>query len=104
MKQFYISNSGKEEGPFSLDELKTKSIKKETLAWTDGMENWQNASDIEELKSLIASETEIKPKPKPKPKPVPKPVPTSNNDDDALGCFIMIMVIIYVVFLIIVGG
>ena len=67
MKQYYISNSGKEEGPFSLKELENQKITNDTLVWYDGLEDWKAASELEDLNELL------KPKPKveePKTKPV----------------------------------
>ena len=67
MKQYYISNSGKEEGPFSLKELKNQKITNDTLVWYDGLEDWKAASELEDFNDLL------KPKPKaeePKTKPV----------------------------------
>ena len=67
MKQYYISNSGKEEGPFSLKELENQKITNDTLVWYDGLEDWKSASELEDLNDLL------KPKPKaeePKTKPV----------------------------------
>ena len=75
MKQYYISNSGKEEGPFSLKELENQKITNDTLVWYDGLEEWKAASELEDLNDLL------KPKPKaeePKTKPVTRKKPYLN--------------------------
>ncbi|GAB6008253.1 DUF4339 domain-containing protein [Dysgonomonas reticulitermitis] len=50
---FYIIVNGQQQGPFSLDELKEKGIQKDTLVWSEGMSDWQQAGDVIELKSLF---------------------------------------------------
>jgi len=51
--KYYIVLDGKECGPYTYDELKTLSIKRDTLVWEQGMENWDSAENIENLKSLF---------------------------------------------------
>lgn len=38
--QFYIVINGQAAGPFSLDELKTQKINRDTLVWSEGMNEW----------------------------------------------------------------
>lgn len=38
---------------FDIEELKAKNISRETSIWLEGLEEWTNAGEIEELKSLI---------------------------------------------------
>ena len=59
MKKYYIAISDKKEGPLSLNDLKTKKLTKETLVWYDGLEDWVNASEVNELKDLLKSENSI---------------------------------------------
>ena len=70
MKKFYLHNGTENIGPLDLDELKAKAITKNTQVWCDGMEDWKNAGEVEELKSIfsvvpppIAKKPEIKPEP-----------------------------------------
>jgi hypothetical protein len=53
MKQYFIADNNEQTGPFSKEELKAKRINKQTLIWREGLENWQEASKIEELKDCI---------------------------------------------------
>ena len=53
MKNYYIHNGENQEGPFSFEELKSKTINSKTMVWFEGLENWVKALDLEELKPLI---------------------------------------------------
>ena len=56
MKYYYYANNDQQFGPFTLDELKVKRLKKSTLVWTDGLQNWTTADSFDELKNFIISE------------------------------------------------
>jgi len=76
MKEYYIIVKEVREGPFSYEELKTKSIWKKTLVWEESFENWKEASDVPELKDLL--------KKSPPPIPInkkksPPPIPGSEK-------------------------
>ena len=62
MRLYFYAENDQQFGPFNLDELKTKRLKKSTLIWTEGMQDWENAEEIAELKSIII----------PEPPPLPK--------------------------------
>lgn len=64
MKHYYYAENDQQLGPFTLDELKTKRLKRSTLVWTDGMENWASANDIDDLKDILISEPPPLPKKK----------------------------------------
>lgn len=53
MEKYYIHLSGIERGPFSLEELKEKSINKRTQVWFEGQSDWTEAGQIAELTSLF---------------------------------------------------
>ncbi|CAM3775755.1 hypothetical protein FSS13T_15750 [Flavobacterium saliperosum S13] len=53
MKKYYLHNGTENIGPFDLDELKAKGITKSTQVWCEGMENWKEAGNIDELKSIM---------------------------------------------------
>ena len=53
MKTYYINNGKENGGPFSFEELKNQTLNKTTLVWFQGMDEWQHAQDIEELKSFF---------------------------------------------------
>jgi len=51
---FYVEN-GKQFGPFTVEELKEKRLKKTVLVWTDGMNEWRTADTVDELKDIVIS-------------------------------------------------
>ena len=53
MREYFIHRDHEQLGPFNFEELKTKHIKKDTLIWYDGLEEWTTADQIDELKELI---------------------------------------------------
>ncbi|GAB4093536.1 DUF4339 domain-containing protein [Flaviaesturariibacter terrae] len=55
MTHYYVHNGQAQAGPYSIDELKAKSIGPDTQVWTEGMSGWQRAGDVDELKVLFAS-------------------------------------------------
>ena len=55
MKQYYIFINEEQLGPFNIEELKNKKISRETKVWFEGLENWKNATEIEELKPIFSS-------------------------------------------------
>ena len=55
MKKFYIFINEEQIGPFSIDELKHHIISKDTKVWYEGLGDWKNAFEIEELKSILIS-------------------------------------------------
>lgn len=61
MKQYYIHNGQQEQGPFDIQQLKSKSLKNDTPIWCEGMENWTTVDKVEELKQLF----NVKPSPPP---------------------------------------
>jgi GYF domain 2 len=48
-KKFYYLEGKEQKGPFSIEELKAIGISPEILVWSEGMENWQKAKDVQEL-------------------------------------------------------
>jgi hypothetical protein len=54
-QQFYIAVNGYQTGPFSIDNLKTKNIQRDTLVWTEGLEKWTKAEDIPILREVLLS-------------------------------------------------
>jgi hypothetical protein len=53
MKEFYYSDGNVQFGPYDLDQLKTKGLKKETLVWHDGLNDWQPLSSLPELSEQL---------------------------------------------------
>lgn len=54
MKKYYYSDGNEQFGPYSLEELKKKNITKNTLIWSESMDDWKPASDVQELNVLFA--------------------------------------------------
>ena len=55
MKKYYYSDGQNQFGPYDIEELKEKQIKKETLVWYEGLGNWSKAGDIQDLAVLFKS-------------------------------------------------
>jgi hypothetical protein len=55
MSKYFTHQEGNQLGPFSIDELKELKITKDTQVWKDGMDDWQKASTIEELKLILTT-------------------------------------------------
>jgi|AGTN01.1.fsa_nt_gi Interferon-induced transmembrane protein. len=53
-RYFYIDTEGKQKGTFAPDELKQENVRRETLVWTQGMEQWKRAGEVDELQHLFA--------------------------------------------------
>lgn len=62
MKHYYYADNDQQFGPFTIDELKSKRLKKSVLVWTDGMADWTSADGIDELKDILISEPPPLPK------------------------------------------
>ena len=52
---YYFSNGTEKKGPVSLDDLKKQGIEWNTLIWYEGLSDWKEARDIEELAQFCAS-------------------------------------------------
>ena len=68
MKKYYLHDGTENIGPFDIEELKAHNITRTTKIWFDGIEDWKNAEEIEELKTIFTS---IPPPIKKKPTPPP---------------------------------
>ncbi len=53
-RYFYIDIEGKQKGTFSPDELRQEHVKRDTLVWTQGMEQWKRAGEVDELLFLFS--------------------------------------------------
>lgn len=72
MMKYFIILNGKREGGFTEAELLEKGIDAQTLVWHEGLDNWQEAGTIPELKGKI-----LPPMPKAKaiePPAIPQPI------------------------------
>jgi len=53
MTQYYYTDGKERFGPYSLDELKNKSITQETLVWKEGLVDWVPARNLADLQALF---------------------------------------------------
>lgn len=53
--KYYVIIDNEQLGPFSLEELKSKKINRNSLVWREGFEDWIPAIMVEELKMLVDS-------------------------------------------------
>jgi uncharacterized membrane protein YhaH (DUF805 family) len=53
-RYFFVIGQDRE-GPFSLSELKSKAIKWNTLIWYEGLNEWKEACEIDELSDIFES-------------------------------------------------
>ena len=49
---YFIIKNGKKEGPFEITDLKQMKLLNDTLVWKEGIENWKQARDVEELSTI----------------------------------------------------
>lgn len=84
-QQFYIAVNGQQTGPFTIEDLKAKNIQRDTLVWTEGLDNWTKAEHIPLLKDVLRAtppplpnmETKTTSQQVP---PPPTPTPPVSND------------------------
>jgi hypothetical protein len=55
MTHYYFHDGQQEQGPFSIEQLKSKSLKTDTPIWHEDLQNWTIAGNVEELKNLFNS-------------------------------------------------
>ena len=53
MKKYYIHQNDRQEGPFSLEELKVKHLTGETPIWHEGLPEWTTVKNLAEVNVLI---------------------------------------------------
>ncbi len=70
--RYFIYESGTQSGPFEPNELLNHGLQSETLVWTEGMEQWTPAWQVEELKALLSQQKQ-KQQAAPMPPPPPEP-------------------------------
>ena len=66
LKKFFIAKNDEKFGPYSISELLTVDIDKETLIWYNGLENWVKINEVDELSQIFNQ--------------VPPPIPKSIMD------------------------
>lgn len=71
MKKYFLHNGIEQQGPFDIEDLKTKNINNDTPIWYEGLDNWTTADKIEDLKEQLKTTT---PPPFNEPKKTPPPI------------------------------
>lgn len=61
MKKYYYSQGQNSHGPFSLEELRSKTLSHDTLIWTEELITWTKAKDVSELQDLFESNNNTPP-------------------------------------------
>ena len=51
--EFHLIKNGKQEGPFTVEELSQQGITPESEVWAPGMADWQQAGDVPELTAVL---------------------------------------------------
>lgn len=74
--EYFILVNGENQGPYSVETLKSMGITPDTLVWTQGMEQWAPAGQIFELQQLFAPQQQQQPQPQQAapPQGAPQPV------------------------------
>lgn len=52
-KKYYYLNGINKIGPITLEEFKQTNLDSKTLIWYEGLNDWQQASEISELKEIL---------------------------------------------------
>ena len=59
MTQYYIAINGQSQGPFTLEDIKTRQdLTLETLIWKPGMAEWRPLREFEELADILTMESQ----------------------------------------------
>ena len=51
--EFHLIRNGKQEGPFTVEELANQGITPESEVWAPGMADWKQAGDVPELTAVL---------------------------------------------------
>lgn len=54
MQKYFYMEGGQKLGPFTLDELKKRNLKRETLVWCHPMPDWKPAGELPELEEMFS--------------------------------------------------
>jgi hypothetical protein len=51
--KYFIHDGSEQAGPYSIEELQSLNIGKESMVWHEGLDGWKPAGEIEELQSIF---------------------------------------------------
>jgi nitrogen fixation-related uncharacterized protein len=57
MTEYFIHDGTNQQGPFTLDQLKSKNLRLETPIWHEGLTNWTTIGNLPELKNKLLNTT-----------------------------------------------
>lgn len=63
MKKYHYSQGENSYGPFTLEELRSKTLYPDTLIWTEELVTWKKAEDVAELQDLFRPGSSNQPPP-----------------------------------------
>ena len=55
MTYYFIKDGDNELGPFTVKQLKSKSLRKDTPVWFAGLQEWTTAGQVYELKEIFVT-------------------------------------------------
>ena len=94
--KYFIIEQGKQQGPFTIYELKDKAINSDTPVWAEGMEDWQAAGNVEELRGFLfnTNDKSIPPPYIPPKTSMPEPPIDNGKSSKRSGCGIITAIIL----------
>ena len=72
--QYYLQQNGQPIGPFEMDQLVANGCTPNSMVWREGLPQWVQAKDLEELAGCFApapAQPQFQPQPQPQPQPAP---------------------------------
>lgn len=76
--EYFILIDNRQQGPYTINELRSRNITSATLVWAEGMKQWTPAWQVEELQTLFATDSDEQ-TPPPAPHANGTAAPTSGN-------------------------
>jgi hypothetical protein len=55
MTKYFLHDGNQEQGPFDIEQLKSKNLRNDTKIWHDGLDSWTTVGQLVELKHLVIS-------------------------------------------------
>ena len=68
--EYFILIDNRQQGPYTINELRSRNITSATLVWAEGMKQWTPAWQVEELQTLFATDSDEQ---------TPPPAPHASN-------------------------
>ena len=104
MKKYYLHNGAEQQGPFDIDDLKSRNINKDTPIWYEGILDWTTADKIDELKNLLKTATPPPFGTKQTPPPIKKPQTYQTTPTKKKSNVVRTILRIVIVLIVVIGG